>query len=59
MRIVSPHARGIREDRGADIDELERLPVRIEALLEREHRLRGAGLITQRITAQTVVAAEQ
>src|SRR5690606_16695061 len=56
---LAPHSADVEEDRVADPEEPPRIPVSEEALLERQHRAVLAGLITQRIAAQAVVAAEQ
>ena len=57
--VGAPGAAHVEERRRADVEQPERVPLRVVALLERQQRARRAGLVAQRITAQAVVAAEQ
>jgi hypothetical protein len=57
--VGAPGAAHVDERRRADVEQPERIPVRVVALLEREQRARGAGLVSQRVAAQAIVAAEQ
>ncbi len=57
--VVAPGAPGVEEHGRADIEQLQRLPVGVEPLLERDQRAGGPGLVAQGITTQAIVAAEQ
>ena len=54
--IPAPGASGVSEHCRPDVEKVERKPVGIEALLDREQCARGAGLVTQRVPAQPIVS---
>ena len=56
---LAPGGAHVVEHRGADVEQLERVPVGEEALLGGEQPAALARLVAQWIAAQSVVAAEQ
>src|SRR5579864_5778008 len=57
--LDEPGAAGVEEGRGAEGDEMEVLVAAVEALLEADQEAPVAGLVAQRVAAQSVVAAKQ
>src|SRR5205814_9560095 len=58
-RIAARDAPRVEERRVAEAEQAPRIPLGVEALLDAEQHAILAGLITDRIAAQAVVAAEQ
>src|SRR4030095_13671012 len=59
QRVASHDAAHVEEHRAADIEQLERKPVAVHALLGGEEPSTRASLIAQWIAPQTVVSSEQ
>ena len=58
-RIGSRDAANVEKRCVADAEQPPRVEIREEPLLDRQQRAPLSGLVTQRVTAQAVVAAEQ